>query len=166
MTERTRIIKRPQTRELIIERLISASCERVWLSWTRPEQLARWWGPKAWIATVHEMDVRPGGVWRYTLAPKDGTGELVRCKAIYREVEKPARLGYVDTFTDEFWHSVAGSEQDTLVTFEPVKGETLLRIATRFANVADLDSAEARGMVEGFSDALDRLEIYYTDQTS
>jgi uncharacterized protein YndB with AHSA1/START domain len=47
MTERTRITRRPETRELIVERLLPALCERVWLGWTRPEQLARWWGVKS-----------------------------------------------------------------------------------------------------------------------
>jgi uncharacterized protein YndB with AHSA1/START domain len=164
MTDRTRITRRPQTRELIVERLISAPRERVWLGWTRPEQLARWWGPKAWTATIHEINVRPGGVWRYTLAPNDGAGELVRCKATYREVEEPARLAYVDTFADESWQSVAGSEMDTLVTFEPLLRETLLTIATRFASAADLDNADAMGMIEGFTDALDRLEVYCASQ--
>ncbi|HEX3196485.1 MAG TPA: SRPBCC domain-containing protein [Propionibacteriaceae bacterium] len=160
MTERTRITRRPETRELIVERLLPVLCERVWLGWTRPEQLARWWGPRAWAATIHEMDVRPGGVWRYTLAPKDGAGELVRCKATYREVEEPARLAYVDTFADELWQSVAGSEMDTLVTFEPVQRQTLITITTRFASAADLDSAEAMGMIEGFAAALDRLDTW------
>jgi len=110
------------------------------------------------------MDVRPGGIWRYTLAPKDGSGELVRCKATYREVQESARLAYVDTFADDLWQSVAGSEMDTVVTFEPVKQDTLLTISTRFASAADLDSAEAMGMVEGFSDALDRLEAYNAEE--
>jgi uncharacterized protein YndB with AHSA1/START domain len=49
---------------------------------------------------------------------------------------------------------------DTLVTFEPVQRQTLITITTRFASAADLDSAEAMGMIEGFAAALDRLDTW------
>jgi uncharacterized protein YndB with AHSA1/START domain len=162
MTGRTRITKKPETRELIIERLLPAARDRVWLGWTEPEQVARWWGPKSWTTTIHEMDVRPNGVWRYTLAPDDGIGEVARCKATYQAVDEPRLLAYVDTFTDESWHSVDGSDMHTRVTFEPVVRDTLLTITTRFASIEELDGADALGMVDGFVEALDRLEMAFT----
>ena len=51
---------------------------------------------------------------------------------------------------------------DTLVTFDPVERHTLLSITTRFASAADLDSADAMGMIEGFAHALDRLKTWCT----
>jgi hypothetical protein len=48
----------------------------------------------------------------------------------------------------------------TTVTFTEVSGGTNLRIVTRFASDQELDNAEAIGMVEGFTDAMNRLEEY------
>lgn len=85
----TRVTKRPEIRELIVERVVSAPRVRVWAAWTEPEHIARWWGPFAWTTTVHEMEVRPGGRWRYTLAPDDGMGDTVRGLAVYDQVDAP-----------------------------------------------------------------------------
>jgi hypothetical protein len=48
----------------------------------------------------------------------------------------------------------------TTVLFEEATSGTKLTIVKRFASAEDLDNAEAMGMVEGFTDAFDRLEEY------
>ena len=70
MNGRTVIRRRCDPYELVVERTFAASPVRLWRCWTTPE-VARWWGPRGWSAAVHEMDVRVGACWRYSIAPDD-----------------------------------------------------------------------------------------------
>ncbi|GIO26592.1 SRPBCC family protein [Ornithinibacillus bavariensis] len=160
MRKKTKIFKDQVRRELTIERTVAIPLQYAWDGWTKPEHIARWWGPKEWTSTVYEMDVRPGGVWRYRLCPDNGDGEEAYCKAIYQEVIEPLRLVYIDSFTDKNWNIVENSEMYTVVTFSEVMEGSVLRIITRFNSSEELNKAEEMGMVKGFTDAFDRLEEY------
>ena len=52
-------------REIVIARVFVRLAQLVWDAWTDPKQVVQWWGPKGFTTTIHEMDVRPGGVWRH-----------------------------------------------------------------------------------------------------
>ncbi|MDF2649368.1 MAG: Activator of Hsp90 ATPase 1 family protein [Paenibacillus sp.] len=158
--KKTKIHKDRKRRELTVERIVALPPKLAWEGWTRPEHIARWWGPKLWTSFVYEMDVRPGGVWRYSLKSDDNSGEEAFCRAVYQEVIEPSKLVYTDSFADKNWNIVESSEMLTTVHFEEVKSGTKLCIVTRFGSAEELDNAEAMGMVEGFTDALDRLENY------
>ncbi|MGG3309726.1 SRPBCC domain-containing protein [Paenibacillus lautus] len=157
---RTTIVKKDrEQRKLTVERIVTIPLKLSWQGWTKPEHIERWWGPRNWNATVYEMDVRPGGVWRYRLAPdKAGEGEEAFCKATYSEVMELSRLVYTDTFTDPNWNPVAGSDMLTSVTFEEAGEGTRLCIITHFASAEELEAAEGMGMVEGYTDTLERFE--------
>jgi uncharacterized protein YndB with AHSA1/START domain/pimeloyl-ACP methyl ester carboxylesterase len=160
LNRRTRVHKNRERRELTVERIVALQPKLAWEGWTQPEHIARWWGPRFWTATVYEMDVRPGGIWRYSLKSDDGSGEEAFCRAVYHEVNEPSNLVYTDSFSDKNWNVVDNSDMFTTVSFEEVTEGTRLNIVTRFANDQDLDQAEAMGMVEGYTDALGRLEQY------
>jgi len=58
-------------REVLITRVFDAPRELVWKAWTDPKDLVHWWGPKGFTNTFQEIDVRPGGVWRFVMhAPR------------------------------------------------------------------------------------------------
>ena len=57
--------------DLVFERTFDAPRERVWKAFTDPEIVPRWWGPHGTTTTVVEMDVRPGGKWRYVSSAAD-----------------------------------------------------------------------------------------------
>lgn len=159
MSRKTRITKDREQRILTVERVVAIPLKLSWQGWTRPEHIERWWGPKNWIAKVYEMDVRPGGTWRYRLTPEmAGKGEEAFCKATYSEVLDFSKLVYNDTFTDHDWNSVEGSDMLTSVTFDADGEGTRLCIITQFASAEELDAAEATGMVEGYMDTLERFE--------
>ena len=60
--------------------------------WTDPQHLAHWWGPDGFTLTTREMDVRPGGVWRFIMHGPDGTD--YKNRIVYTEVSPPGRLVY------------------------------------------------------------------------
>lgn len=79
-------------REIVITRVFNAPRERVFKAWTDPKHVDRWWGPRGFTNQTSEMDVRPGGVWRYMMlsAEYGNFPNDVR----YLEVVKPERLVY------------------------------------------------------------------------
>jgi uncharacterized protein YndB with AHSA1/START domain len=60
-------------REMRASRFFKASRSLVYRMWTEPEHVAQWWGPRGFTATIHTMDVRPGGEWKLILHGPDGT---------------------------------------------------------------------------------------------
>jgi uncharacterized protein YndB with AHSA1/START domain len=86
-------VSRMERGEFTLTVILDAPRELVWRSWTEPEQLARWWGPRGLttpLSTI-EMDVRPGGAFRLTMvSEEDGTEYPSEME--FREVTEPERL--------------------------------------------------------------------------
>lgn len=98
-------------REIVLSRIVGAPRDLVWRAWTEPDRVAVWWGPDGFTTTVHEMDVRPGGLWRYTMHAPDGTDYGNRI--LYREVVAPERLTYLH-----------GDDPEDLTEWRPFEGST------------------------------------------
>jgi uncharacterized protein YndB with AHSA1/START domain len=81
-----------------LERVLEAPRELVWTVWTDPQHVAQWWGPTGFTNTVAEMDVRPGGVWRFVMHGPDGVDYPTRI--VFVEVDKPKHLVYDHTGAD------------------------------------------------------------------
>ncbi|MEU4835535.1 alpha/beta fold hydrolase [Streptosporangium sp. NPDC023615] len=143
-----------------VTRAYAAGVDRAWWAWTDAEAISRWWGPEGWVATVYEMDVHPGGRWRFQLAPKDGSAAPVRTVATYTEVVARAELAYDDTFADEAWQSDGTGVFPTTVTFTSTgtgcTGCTVDVVAS-FPDGPALRRAVELQMAEGYAEALDRL---------
>lgn len=79
-------------REIVLTRTYDAPRELVWDALTQAEHLTEWWGPDGFTITIAEIDVRPGGVWRFLMHGPDGTDypNVVE----YREVVRPELLTY------------------------------------------------------------------------
>ncbi len=141
-------------RELIIERLIDAPNEVVFKVWTDPKHVAVWWGPDGFTNTIHEMDVKPGGVCRFIMHGPDGTD--YPNKIVFIEVEKPDRLVYmhgsdIDNDPDQF---------EVTITFEAQESKTLVRMRSLFNSAQSLEAVKKFGAVEGGNQTLSRLEEY------
>ena len=78
----------PHELEIRVERIFDAPRAHVFSVWTDPKLIPEWWGDGT---VVEEMDVRPGGTYRFQTAYGAVEGE-------FREVDAPERL--VFTVTD------------------------------------------------------------------
>ena len=76
--------------DLVFERTFDAPREQVWKAFTDPEIVPRWWGQHGTTTIVEEMDVRPGGEWRYVSRDRDR--EDVVFYGEYLEIDPPERL--------------------------------------------------------------------------
>jgi len=140
-------------REIVTTRLIDAPRELVFEAWTDPQHVAHWFGPNGFVTTTHAMDVRPGGVWRFTMRGPDGKDwpNVVT----YEQVVRPERLVYLhgDETEPDMFHNT--------VTFDDQEGKTALTMRAVFKTAAARDFvARERGAVEGGQQTVSRLEQY------
>jgi uncharacterized protein YndB with AHSA1/START domain len=149
-----------QRRELVISRLLDAPREMVWAAWTDPKQVGNWWGPKGFTTTIHEMDVRPGGIWRQTMHGPDGAD--YPNKSVFKEVVAPERIVYSHGGGKQ---GGKGHSFEATWTFEQQEGnKTLLTIHMVFPTQEDRDLViQDYNALEGGKQTLGRLSVYLDD---
>lgn len=134
-------------REIITTRVVDAPRELVWKAWTDREQVAQWWGPNGFTNTIQEMDMRPGGVWRFVMHGPDHVD--YQNKIIFEEIVKPERLAYTH---------VSGPKFQATATFDEQGGKTKLTMRMVFDTAAERDrTVQVFGAIEGAKQTLERL---------
>jgi len=78
-------------REIVITRIINAPRDLVFAAWVDPKHVDKWMGPTGYTTVTQSMDVRPGGMWRFTMSGPQG---VFPSRVTYVEVVKPSRLVY------------------------------------------------------------------------
>jgi uncharacterized protein YndB with AHSA1/START domain len=131
-----------------LTRVLDAPRELVWETFTRPEHIARWWGPRRYTIAVHELDVRPGGKWRVSHSDGNKTIEFF---GEYREVVKPERLARTFCFGDF-------PPIEETYEFRDEGGKTKLICTQRFPNVMGRDMMAKSGAAEGGRESFERLD--------
>ena len=135
-------------REIVQTRLFDAPRELVWDMFTDPKHIVQWWGPNGFTNTIHEMDLRPGGVWRFVMHGPDGTD--YQNKVIYTRIEKPRLLAY---------EHVSGPRFFATISLEDEGGKTRLNFRMVFETPETRDKTIREfGAVEGLKQTLGRLD--------
>lgn len=138
-------------RQIVLSRFLEAPRERVFEAWTEQEHVERWFGPKGFTLTVDEMDVRPGGTWRFTMHGPDGVD--YPNEIVYAEVSPPETLVYEHRSTDPDDPAFR-----VTATFDGFMGNTILTMRMVFATTGDRDLVvDKYGAIEGGNQTLDRL---------
>ena len=138
--------------ELLLTRTFDAPRELVFKVWTDPKHVAQWWGPTGFTTTVEEMDVRPGGAWRYSMLGPDG--KEYPFDGTYVEVVEPERL--------VFDGSIHGSPEQrvwTEVTFSEQQNKTTVTVRQMYS----FESDATRGAQMGWNQQLDRLTEFLAE---
>ena len=138
-------------REIVMTREFAAPRRLVFDAFTRPEHVQRWLlGPEGWTMPVCEIDLRPGGAWRFVW--RQASGEEMEMTGEYREVAPPERL--VNT---ERWGGPWPETLNTLALTE-ANGRTTMTNTVRYPSTEARDAALQTGMKEGAATSFDRLE--------
>jgi uncharacterized protein YndB with AHSA1/START domain len=138
--------------DLTFERTFDAPRDKVWQAFTDPEAIPRWWGKHGTTTIVEEMDVRPGGKWRYVNRASDR--EEVAFYGEYLEVDPPKGFKWTFMFDVEGVGPMGGPE--TFI-FEDVGGKTKITSTGHMGSVEVLEGALSTGMVAGALETWDRL---------
>jgi uncharacterized protein YndB with AHSA1/START domain len=145
------IITTPADREIHVERVFAAPRDRVFAVYTDPELIPEWWGPHGTTTIVDQMDVRPGGGWRFVSRDSDGSETAFR--GTYREIAPPERI--VQTFE---WEGMPGHVSVETATFEDLGDRTRVRTVSIFHTTEERDGMIASGMEGGLNETYDRLD--------
>ena len=160
---------RRRAEELVITREFDAPRDLVFKCWTEPERLAKWWGPKNMTVSVVKIDLKPGGIFHYSMRMADG--KTMWGKFVYRSITPPSKLEFVVSFSDENCadtrHPFAPDwPLKTLSTIElsEVNGKTLMTMTAVPIDATDLEVktfTDGHGsMQQGWKGTLERLTDY------
>ena len=144
-------VELPTDREIVITRAFDAPRALVFEMWTRPEHVAHWWDPSGAPLAACEIDLRPGGAFRFV---HGGTGRSGHAFAgVYREIEPPSRLVFSTP-------SPSGATSIGTLAFSAVGASTLLTMTIACASRADRDALLAMRVDAGTARTLDNLDRY------
>jgi uncharacterized protein YndB with AHSA1/START domain len=134
--------ERKSEREVVVRRTFNGPARIVFDAWTRPELLKRWWVPKSCGASFLscEVDVRAGGTYRFLFSHPDAPKPM-EFFGRYIEVTPRSRL----VWTNE---EAGDAGQVTTVTFEEIRGKTLVVMHERYPSKEALDAAIASGSTD------------------
>ena len=143
----------PSDEEILIEREFDAPRSLVYKAYTTPELVSRWWPGLRGEMRSAEIDLRPGGAWRYVMVTHEGAE--VAFHGEFSEVVENERL----VTTEAFEGAPPGSAPAlNVVTFEQAGGRTTLSMLMRVESREVRDMILATGMEGGVQEGMDILE--------
>lgn len=140
--------------DLLLERRIPVSPERVWAAWTTPSLLEQWFCPKPWRAADWKLDLRPGGACDCTMYGPDG--EVNPMRGVYLEVVPHRRLVWTDALTAGFRPS-ASPFFTGMILLAPDGAGSWYRAVARHGTEEGAQQHAAMGFHVGWGLALDQL---------
>ncbi|HSL69775.1 MAG TPA: SRPBCC family protein [Longimicrobiales bacterium] len=144
------IFATPTDREVVITRVVAAPRELVFDVHTRPEHLRRWLGPDGWSMPVCEVDLRPGGAYRYVWRKPSGTE--ITITGVVREVTRPERFVMTEVWGPEWPETV------NTTVFTESAGRTTITLTITYASREARDAALETGMKDGSEQSYGRLD--------
>lgn len=152
----------PNDREVRVTRTFDAPRKLVWDAHTKAELMRKWcWGLPGWSMPVCEMDVRPGGKYKWRWK-SDEDGTEFGFYGTFNTVDAPSKLVH-DEYYDPGDSDIGGampSGEPALVTLELSEsgGVTTLVCTMRWASKEARDGAVSTGMTDGMEMSYARID--------
>ena len=144
--------------DLVLERHADVSPAQVWKAWTTPEHVKQWLAPRPWTITECQIDLRPGGEFRFVMRSPEG--DLYPNLCCYLEVVPNERLVWTDALLpgyrpapEPFFTAVVLIEADG-------KGRTKYTAIAKHRSEDTRQKHEAMGFHEGWGQVFDQLVEY------
>ena len=150
--------------DLVLERVVDVPRELVWLAWTTPEHLKKWFTPLPWKTIDCEIDLRPGGSFRTVMLSPDG--QQFPNTGCYLEVVANERLVWTNALGPGFRPALQSPRDATgcvhfaftaVVSLERSGTGTKYTALVMHADEAGRKEHEQMGFSEGWGTALDQL---------
>ena len=130
---------------IVMTRRLAAPRAYVFDAWTQPEHVICWWDPSGSRLTSCEIDLRPGGAFRFV---PEGSPDVPSFSGVYREIAPPERLVF----------DAMGAVGRVIL--EDLGGATLMTVSIACASAAHLDQFLQMGVDAGTAGTLDNLVAY------
>jgi uncharacterized protein YndB with AHSA1/START domain len=144
-----------------IERIVTASRERVWELWTTARGIEQWWAPDGFRTDVQQLELAEGGELVYTMtaiAPEqvafmeqNGMPLTTESRKTFTEIRKPSRLAYTSLI--DFVPDHESYENLTVVDLDEIDGGTKIRMTVEPMH----DPVWTERLVAGRANELDNL---------
>ncbi len=141
-------------REIILSRTFDAPRALVFEMYTTPKHLEKWWGPNGFTITIDEMNVKPGGIWKFMMHAPDGKNwpNLIE----YVEVVQPERLVFHHGSFDQ------PKQFYVTVTFDDENGKTKVTQKMVFPTAEACNAVKSFGAIELGKQGHEKLARYLT----
>lgn len=121
-------------------RALRASRQDVFEAWTQPEQIAVWWDPTGSKLVECNVDVRPGGKFRFV-----NEGHSPPFEGVYKVIERPSKLVF----------EAMGAEGTVQLSEEDER--TVMQVTIRCASPEHFETFMRLGVHEGTDKTFDNL---------
>jgi uncharacterized protein YndB with AHSA1/START domain len=142
----------PATSTLVMTQTFDATPAELFAAWTTPEQVALWWDPTGAKLAVCEIDLRPGGDFRWI--NQGETGAKYPFTGTYRDIMPSERLVF------EARTSPASPLQRATLVFTESESGTRLTMTIECQSVAQRDAMLAMRVEAGTAQTLQNLAAY------
>jgi uncharacterized protein YndB with AHSA1/START domain len=149
-------IDTPSDREVRMRRAFEAPPALVFDAHTVPALLRRWYGPPGWEMVICDIDLQPGGKFRYVT--RQPSGREIGQFGVFREVGRPNRIVHTENWED--WNP---GEVIVTAEFASAGEGTLLTVTTLFPSQDIRDQLIAHGMTDGAEAAYEKLDQLLAD---
>lgn len=134
-------------REVHTTRVIAAQVARVFSAWTDPQQLMRWWGPNGFTNTFHKFELRPDGIWEFTMHGPPGDFHNT---CVFKRIEPPNYLEFDHLKEMHFYKAMVtftevleGTRIDWIMRFDTAEELAPIREFIAKANEENMDKLQA-----------------------
>jgi uncharacterized protein YndB with AHSA1/START domain len=144
----------PTDEQILITREFEAPKHLVYRAYTEPELVSRWWPGRRGEMKSAEIDLRPGGAWRYVMIAHGGFE--VAFHGEFREIVPNERI--VNTEVYEGAPDPDAGAALVTVTFAQQGERTTLTLLTEVSGKDVRDMIVESGMEGGMQEGMDLLE--------
>ena len=146
-------------RQLVITRDFDAPRDLVFLCYSKPELMRRWYGLPDWTMTVCEIDFRVGGKWRFVT--KSPGGYEMASKGVYTLIDEPGQIDQTELFDDDW---TGGETQVELKLTDQGDGTTRSVTTVTYATAEARAAAAATPMADGMEIGFKRLDAVLAEE--
>jgi uncharacterized protein YndB with AHSA1/START domain len=143
----------PKT-DLVLERIVPVTPELVWVAWTQPEHLKKWFAPKPWTTVHCEIDLRVGGLCSTTMRSPEG--QDYPNTGCYLEIIPNQKLVFTDALGADFRPNEKAFFTATIL-LEPHGTGTKYTVIAMHKDEATRQQHEDMGFQAGWGMCLDQL---------
>jgi uncharacterized protein YndB with AHSA1/START domain len=141
----TRVVVDRDTHTIMLTHILAAPRAQVFEAWTQPEHVRCWWDPAGHPLAECEIDLRPGGAFRFV---NRHSPEAYEFAGIYREIAPPDHLIF------EAMGAIGR------VILEEIGDKTHLTVRIECGSASQLERYLKMGIDAGTAKTLDNLVAY------
>jgi uncharacterized protein YndB with AHSA1/START domain len=147
----TAVVTLPSDTQILITRDFAAPRHLVYRAYTTPELIKRWWSGDRGQVTSAEVDLRPGGTWRYVMTASGGFE--VAFHGEYIEIIPDEKIVCTEVF-----EGMPEAGAVTTLTLTEAGGRTNMTLLVQHETKEHRDAHINSGMEAGMQEAMNHLE--------